>query len=179
MGWAGQTPSTCASAFLFYFIAAVCISYRYNNHMGQEYRRTATTVSLINYHFVFCPRYRRKVLSLRHVCHVFRQKYAHCGGDRFLVPESDAVLIGGDVSDRDDVENPAIYREIIAALLCGRSPASDMELHTVDRQLAGCGCFIGNIRSLHRIDDKVFPLECGLINLSRDGASVSAFPGRA
>ncbi|MDR9858009.1 IS200/IS605 family transposase [Paenibacillus sp. VCA1] len=30
--------------------------------MGQEYRRTAITVSLINYHFVFCPRYRRKVL---------------------------------------------------------------------------------------------------------------------
>ncbi|WGU95717.1 IS200/IS605 family transposase [Paenibacillus dendritiformis] len=30
--------------------------------MGQEYRRTATTVSLFNYHFVFCPRYRRKVL---------------------------------------------------------------------------------------------------------------------
>ena len=30
--------------------------------MGQEYRRTTTTVSLINYHFVFCPRYRRKVL---------------------------------------------------------------------------------------------------------------------
>ncbi|MEV2515447.1 IS200/IS605 family transposase [Paenibacillus larvae] len=28
----------------------------------QEYRRTATTVSLINYHFVFYPRYRRKVL---------------------------------------------------------------------------------------------------------------------
>ncbi|MFB5678133.1 IS200/IS605 family transposase [Paenibacillus terreus] len=30
--------------------------------MEQEYRRTKTTVSLINYHFVFCPRYRRKVL---------------------------------------------------------------------------------------------------------------------
>ncbi|MEM5794800.1 MAG: IS200/IS605 family transposase [Bacillota bacterium] len=30
--------------------------------MGQNYRRTKTTVSLINYHFVFCPRYRRKVL---------------------------------------------------------------------------------------------------------------------
>lgn len=30
--------------------------------MGQDYRRTQTTVSLINYHFVFCPRYRRKVL---------------------------------------------------------------------------------------------------------------------
>ncbi|MHA6530644.1 IS200/IS605 family transposase [Paenibacillus sp. BAC0078] len=31
--------------------------------MRQEYRRTTTTVSLINYHFVFCPRYRRKVLT--------------------------------------------------------------------------------------------------------------------
>jgi putative transposase len=30
--------------------------------MEQEYRHTKTTVSLINYHFVFCPRYRRKVL---------------------------------------------------------------------------------------------------------------------
>jgi putative transposase len=26
-----------------------------------QYRRTSTTVSLINYHFVFCPRYRRKI----------------------------------------------------------------------------------------------------------------------
>ena len=29
--------------------------------MLNEYRRTKTTVSLINYHFVFCPRYRRKI----------------------------------------------------------------------------------------------------------------------
>ncbi|MGH0674366.1 IS200/IS605 family transposase, partial [Bacillus pacificus] len=28
--------------------------------MINDYRRTKTTVSLINYHFVFCPRYRRK-----------------------------------------------------------------------------------------------------------------------
>lgn len=27
----------------------------------EEYRRTKTTVSFINYHFVFCPRYRRKI----------------------------------------------------------------------------------------------------------------------
>lgn len=26
-----------------------------------EYRRINTTISLINYHFVFCPRYRRKI----------------------------------------------------------------------------------------------------------------------
>ncbi|OWZ85005.1 IS200/IS605 family transposase [Natranaerobius trueperi] len=31
--------------------------------MKQEYRRTKTIVSLINYHFVFCPRYRRKIFS--------------------------------------------------------------------------------------------------------------------
>ena len=29
--------------------------------MLNEYRRAKTTVSLINYHFVFCPRYRRKI----------------------------------------------------------------------------------------------------------------------
>ena len=29
--------------------------------MLNEYRRTKTIVSLINYHFVFCPRYRRKI----------------------------------------------------------------------------------------------------------------------
>ena len=27
----------------------------------ESYRRTKTPVSLINYHFVFCPRYRRKI----------------------------------------------------------------------------------------------------------------------
>ncbi|PDY32293.1 IS200/IS605 family transposase, partial [Bacillus thuringiensis] len=28
--------------------------------MMNDYRRAKTTVSLLNYHFVFCPRYRRK-----------------------------------------------------------------------------------------------------------------------
>jgi len=28
------------------------------------YKRTSTTVSLINYHFVFCPRYRRKIFDV-------------------------------------------------------------------------------------------------------------------
>lgn len=32
--------------------------------MKQEYRRTATTVSMVNYHFVFCPRYRRKIFLI-------------------------------------------------------------------------------------------------------------------
>ena len=32
--------------------------------MSNDYRRTKTTVSLINYHFVFCPRYRRKIFNI-------------------------------------------------------------------------------------------------------------------
>lgn len=35
--------------------------------MENKYRRTQTTVSLINYHFVFCPRYRRKVFNIKGV----------------------------------------------------------------------------------------------------------------
>ena len=32
--------------------------------MNNQYRRSITTVSLINYHFVFCPRYRRKIFDI-------------------------------------------------------------------------------------------------------------------
>lgn len=32
--------------------------------MDNKYRRTSSTVSLINYHFVFCPRYRRKIFLI-------------------------------------------------------------------------------------------------------------------
>ncbi|MGM7684298.1 IS200/IS605 family transposase [Cytobacillus sp. Hm23] len=39
----------------------------------EEYRRTKTTVSLINYHFVFCPRYRRKIFLQTKVEERFKQ----------------------------------------------------------------------------------------------------------
>jgi REP element-mobilizing transposase RayT len=32
--------------------------------MKNEYKRTSTTVSMLNYHFVFCPRYRRKIFLI-------------------------------------------------------------------------------------------------------------------
>ena len=32
--------------------------------MENKYRHTNTTVSLINYHFVFCPKYRRKIFLI-------------------------------------------------------------------------------------------------------------------
>lgn len=36
----------------------------YNDYMEKKYRHTATTVSMVNYHFVFCPRYRRKIFLI-------------------------------------------------------------------------------------------------------------------
>ena len=41
--------------------------------MENNYRRTATTVSLINYHFVFCPRYRRKIFDIPSVEQRFKE----------------------------------------------------------------------------------------------------------
>jgi len=38
-----------------------------------EYRRTSTTVSLLHYHFVFCPRYRRKIFLNSEVEHRFKE----------------------------------------------------------------------------------------------------------
>ncbi|MBQ9046639.1 MAG: IS200/IS605 family transposase [Solobacterium sp.] len=35
--------------------------------MNNIYRHTKTTVSFINYHFVFCPRYRRKIFNIHGV----------------------------------------------------------------------------------------------------------------
>lgn len=41
--------------------------------MKNDYKRTATTVSLINYHFVFCPRYRRKIFLIPGVEERFKE----------------------------------------------------------------------------------------------------------
>ena len=40
--------------------------------MENKYRHTNTTVSLINYHFVFCPRYRRKIFLIPNVENRFK-----------------------------------------------------------------------------------------------------------
>ena len=37
------------------------------------HRRTKTTVSMINYHFVFCPRYRRKIFDIPGVERRFKE----------------------------------------------------------------------------------------------------------
>lgn len=38
-----------------------------------NYRRTHTTISLINYHFVFCPRYRKKIFLKTEVEQRFKE----------------------------------------------------------------------------------------------------------
>lgn len=42
--------------------------------MKDIYKHTKTTVSLINYHFVFCPRYRRKIFLIPGVEEAFKKE---------------------------------------------------------------------------------------------------------
>ena len=41
--------------------------------MNIEYKHTKTTISLIKYHFVFCPRYRRKIFDIEGVEQMFEE----------------------------------------------------------------------------------------------------------
>ncbi|MDD5851224.1 MAG: IS200/IS605 family transposase [Galactobacillus timonensis] len=48
------------------------------------YRRTNTTVSLLNYHFVFCPRYRRKIFDVPGVDEYFKKLVTEVCGQHDL-----------------------------------------------------------------------------------------------
>ncbi|MFC2947044.1 IS200/IS605 family transposase [Virgibacillus sediminis] len=50
-----------------------------------EYRRTKTTVSLVNYHFVFCPRYRRKIFLRADVEERFKQLVQEICGELEII----------------------------------------------------------------------------------------------
>lgn len=41
--------------------------------MDKEYRRKNTSVSMINYHLIFCPRYRRKIFNIEGVQKRFKE----------------------------------------------------------------------------------------------------------
>ena len=45
----------------------------YNVYMKERYKKTKTTEYLINYHFVFCPRYRRKIFLIEYVEERFKE----------------------------------------------------------------------------------------------------------
>lgn len=55
--------------------------------MENKYRRTQTTVSLINYHFVFCPRYRRKIFLIPNV----EERFKHIV--KFICEEMEIKII--------------------------------------------------------------------------------------
>ena len=47
-----------------------------NTYKHTDYKRRSTTVSLLNYHFVFCPRYRRKIFLLDGIENRFKELVA-------------------------------------------------------------------------------------------------------
>ena len=55
-------------------------------HMDNQYKRTTTTVSFINYHFVFCPRFRRKIFDIPGVEERFKELVS-------FIYKKDAILI--------------------------------------------------------------------------------------
>ena len=64
--------------------------------MENKYRRTKTTVSLINYHFVFCPRYRRKIFLIPNV----EERFKHMV--KFICEEMEIEIIAIEC-DKDHV----------------------------------------------------------------------------
>lgn len=46
------------------FVNVISYIRLYNIHMSNVYRQKNTSVSMINYHLVFCPRYRRKIFLI-------------------------------------------------------------------------------------------------------------------
>lgn len=66
--------STINLYFVVYiFIVFIHILCYATTTMENKYRHTNTTVSLINYHFVFCPRYRRKIFLIPNVEERFKE----------------------------------------------------------------------------------------------------------
>lgn len=69
-GWMDSTINLYFVVYVFIvFIHILC----YTTTMENKYRHTNTTVSLINYHFVFCPRYRRKIFLIPNVEERFKE----------------------------------------------------------------------------------------------------------
>jgi hypothetical protein len=69
----------------------------YTLDVAQVYRRKATSVSLINYHFVWCPKYRWRVLGgpvkvrleelVREALALWNRSYSREGLVRGLIPQ--------------------------------------------------------------------------------------------
>lgn len=86
--------------------------------MKNEYKYTKTTVSLINYHFVFCPRYRRKIFNIPGVEQRFKElTYEECNknGIEILALECHVDHVHIFVSALPTMSIPTIMKQIKGA----------------------------------------------------------------
>lgn len=58
-----------ARAFVIELVSVLC----YNIHMEKKYKKAKNTVAMVIYHFVFCPRYRRKIFLIDGVEVLFKE----------------------------------------------------------------------------------------------------------
>lgn len=64
----------CYFAIFVYIVVDIIHIIYYNVFMKDIYKHTKTTISLINYHFIFCPRYRRKIFFIPGVEDAFKKE---------------------------------------------------------------------------------------------------------
>ncbi|MBQ6450503.1 MAG: IS200/IS605 family transposase, partial [Solobacterium sp.] len=86
--------------------------------MKNMYRHTKTTVSLINYHFVFCPRYRRKIFNIPGVEQRFKElTMAECEKDgiEILALECHVDHVHMFVSALPEMSIPMIMKQVKGA----------------------------------------------------------------
>lgn len=80
--------------------------------MEERYRKTKTNVSLLNYHFIFCPRYRRKIFINNEVEEKFKEIIAS------ICLESELYLIS--------IECGSDYAHVCVGALPNLSPVDVM-----------------------------------------------------
>ncbi len=86
--------------------------------MENVYKHTRTTVSLINYHFVFCPRYRRKIFNIPGVEQRFKElTMAECekAGIEILALECHVDHVYMFVSALPEMSIPMIMKQVKGA----------------------------------------------------------------
>ncbi len=86
--------------------------------MKNVYKHTKTTVSLINYHFVFCPRYRRKIFNIPGVEQRFKElTMAECekAGIEILALECHVDHVHMFVSALPEMSIPMIMKQVKGA----------------------------------------------------------------
>ena len=86
--------------------------------MKNKYKHTKTTVSLINYHFVFCPRYRRKIFNIEGLEQRFKElTISECSrlGIEILSLECHADHVHMFVSTLPTMSIPSIMKHVKGA----------------------------------------------------------------